>query len=388
MAMYLQGYDPNSLAGQRAIRLGYATADGRAIPNATQSAQGYVSVPEGQTYSRAGLTPVTATKAAPSYASIPDYMGIAKQYLPEPKPLSDISTMPEYGKAMSWDLPSAPALAKARTIDPQAYENQWKLSSDAIRKSFYGQGGANEQAVNSVLERGLGTSGERGDTVARVADSFANALANARLGIDTARMQEAASVDAQNAQSENALNQMMFGAGMSRNQGIANAAMQLLAARQGAEQFNSGLPLAYGQALLGAATGMADNQNQIVANQWAQRFQEAQSQAQQQMQTFQMQEQQRMDSFNQVLTMVGQLDLPREEEQQLVDWWMGQSGNPLTSFNSYTGSSGSSAPVTNYSSPTGLPMSNTLPSSGSHYGQIQRVDGTNYMWTGRDWVQV
>ena len=326
----------------------------------------WVSTPKTQ------KTPVTPPQ---SYAQIPDYIDIAKQYLPAPKPLTPVEQMPEYKKAMSWDLPQAQKLVKAQNVDPQVYENKWKLSSDALRDAFYGSGGVNDGAVDQVLERGLGTSGDRGRVVGEVAEKYAKALADARTGIDIERMSQEAAINNQNAQSENSYNQFIFGNESARNQSMSNAAMSLLNARGEMDMYESRLPFEYGQAALSGATGLANSQNDILAKKWEQDFQTNESNFNREMQSRQLEEQQRQGRFDQQLGLIGEVDFQEEDERAFIEQLAKEYNFEIPKYDV--------KPQAPTPSPYGASGAPFYP--GTFNGQEIRTEDGVYRWNGRQW---
>lgn len=333
-----------------------------------------------------------------SYAQIPDYLALAKEYFPDQKALQPFESMPEYGatkrdpnienrpeyasttldtniqnrpeylKASSWDLPEAPKLARTRYVDPTAYENQWNLSSEALRKSFYDPGGTNQQAVDLVLERGLGTSGDKGRVMGEVAESFANALANARMGLDIGRMEGEAATDATNVAAENALNKYIFGEEVLRRKGISDAASGLLDTRLGLEKDNaataldllgerlgieednaataldllgkradmdmyeSELPTKMGKTRLDAATALTKAQNDVLDNAWDQEFESEKYEDEKALGLKTGEEALRDKQFEQFIELIGAIGFPEEDQRRIIEEFARQPGSPIADF--------------------------------------------------------
>jgi len=189
-------------------------------------------------------------------------------------------------------------------------------------------------AVNRAVEAHAAAAADSAEKTveANVADKYDQALANARTQLDTERMQEQAG-----------LNQYLYGNEIARNQDLSNRAMNLLGQRVGMEQTNaatnqnllgqraqrdlyeSTIPLQYGQAALGAATGLTQSQNDILSNQWNQSFQESQFNAQKQLEAWKQEEQQRAARNEELMNIFGQVNLSDEEERQLINSIMGDT---------------------------------------------------------------
>jgi len=288
------------------------------------------------------LTPPISAKSG--YAQVPDYMDLAKQYLPKPEPLkpltsfpeyqqtkldTNIQNRPEYQQALTWNLPTAPR------IDPQTYEDRWRSSARSISDAFYRPGGAYETGLNPILERGLGSSGDRERVAGDLGDKLARALAEARLGLDVERSQQ-----------ENAINQMVYGTTASRNQSISDAAKNLLGQRLGFEgantataqnllnlqatrdQYESQLPFQYGQSVLGAATGLTNQQNQLVSQVFEQEMQNKQLELQKIMQAREAEERMRQQRLEEMMSIFGEVNYGDEEERFLANQYLQGTGLP------------------------------------------------------------
>jgi hypothetical protein len=177
-----------------------------------------------------------------AYGHPTQWLPAAEKQLPQVTPLTQRpgyglasrSSLPlnqraEYGAASQWQLPQKP------TIDPNKYAQQWDLSTQAINKQFQQPGGVIESMLNPVLERGLGSSGDYERATGQVADQYAQALAQARSGLDIARMQEQqgldqwfAGLEAQRAQDISGRGMQLLGMGQQQEQSDAARAMQML----------------------------------------------------------------------------------------------------------------------------------------------------------------
>lgn len=225
-----------------------------------------------------------------SYAMPTDFYDKMKSYIPAPKALGSIESMPEYSQMMSKGtaLETMPEYSKAMnfdyqlptkpTINPEKYNTQWNISSEDISKAYNKPGGYFETAMGNLNDRGLSTSGEANRVTTTLGENLASELAKARAGIDIERMNE-----------ENALNQWYAGLEAQKAGNVAsaqqNAALNLLGARSQQEQSQLGrigdlmglrsnreladrdTQMNYGFGLLNASSGMANAQNQLVAGQ-------------------------------------------------------------------------------------------------------------------------